>query len=512
MEEGVILDSMFNNNGESCFTMEDAIPASLDSIFADSSNLSQPQNELFAATEFDGIFLDDSSPSSFSSDFSHASDVSSFSDFSPMSGDTSSESNPQSPVETTATTLSESVNTVTRGSHQCISGPFGLTSKDMQRLTQISNPFSTSSAGPSPFQTQTELRQKLMTPKIEDIGMQDDGNVSSSGQKRKRKSSSTRSNLPESLDGLPEDEKERIKKQRRMHRNRESAHLSRQRKKMYIDQLEQKVRELELENQRLRTQNDVVQKELVYWKDRCGELYRKAIGLDEARIPGGSNARVASVFACVILLSFGILFTIGDSGMSGGPLMIGSTASLALPSGLEVQPHTGRNLQSLTKESAATGTTPESSNVVTGYSSSKRLAVKDSDTIGQLAPYSGGMDESRHEHERTGQNTSLPVIMPPHNLSDGGIDWQPDTSYLYCATGEVVHNPMKSGAHVDYLSLLIPSSLLNLSEALDMDMLSAGRDSLVEINCNINYVNVYPILDVEESVSTTSVARSTVAK
>lgn len=137
---------------------------------------------------------------------------------------------------------------------------------------------------------------------------------------------------------LTPDEKKEIKRQRRLIKNRESAQASRQRKKSYLDKLEQKVAAINSVNAQLReqlsamqTQNRALVAENKALKEQVARLQsalQKTNGLSSLIDSGtklvaatqtpdtnsngttrvSPNARAAGVCLLVLLFSFGILF------------------------------------------------------------------------------------------------------------------------------------------------------------------------------------------------------------
>lgn len=133
---------------------------------------------------------------------------------------------------------------------------------------------------------------------------------------------------------LTAEEKKEVKRQRRLIKNRESAQASRQRKKSYLDKLEQKVAAINSVNAQLREQLSAMQSsnralaaDNKSLKDQVAHLQsviQKTPGLssliqsgtrlvtatqsDSHAVSRGSNARTAGVCLLVLLFSFGILF------------------------------------------------------------------------------------------------------------------------------------------------------------------------------------------------------------
>jgi len=121
---------------------------------------------------------------------------------------------------------------------------------------------------------------------------------------------------------LSSEEQKELKRQRRLIKNRESAQASRQRKKDYIDQLEEKVAKLTSDNvamkeriTALQTENKSLKDEVIYLhsviKKNPGlsSLFQGMNYLGKVSKQGYSNnVKVAGVCLMIILFSFGLFF------------------------------------------------------------------------------------------------------------------------------------------------------------------------------------------------------------
>lgn len=109
----------------------------------------------------------------------------------------------------------------------------------------------------------------------------------------------------------PDDERDQ-KRQRRLMKNRESAQLSRQRKKVYVEELEKKVAQLQ------RTSDEALKKNAALSKDNAAlreEVARLTLQLKAAQgrpITSSKSAKAAGVCLLVVLFSFGIIFNSGQ--------------------------------------------------------------------------------------------------------------------------------------------------------------------------------------------------------
>jgi hypothetical protein len=129
------------------------------------------------------------------------------------------------------------------------------------------------------------------------------------------------------------EEQKELKKQKRLIKNRESAQLSRERKRAYIDQLEQKVSQLTNENSQLRNENASLRQALSQFQSTNGllapkvepttqDVHRSKIDpqmqaqhatkiaglLNTATIGGNRPSAVAKAGVCllIVLFSFGL--------------------------------------------------------------------------------------------------------------------------------------------------------------------------------------------------------------
>lgn len=120
--------------------------------------------------------------------------------------------------------------------------------------------------------------------------------------------------------GLQEDEKH-LKRQRRLIKNRESAQLSRLRKKIYIEELERKVNHLVAQNELLTQQVQTISgdkkkltDEVLYLQSLIKQTphFGNAAAIDASSImrrPAPSaNLKAAGVCLLMVLFSFGLLF------------------------------------------------------------------------------------------------------------------------------------------------------------------------------------------------------------
>ncbi len=173
---------------------------------------------------------------------------------------------------------------------------------------------------------------------------------------------------------LTTDEEKQLKKQRRLIKNRESAQLSRLRKKFYIEELEKKVAQINQENETLTKQlmasngdKKKLQEEVTYLRSLLAQYQHvptpqylsseqvlctslQTEGVDEMGFPASSqtssffpstsglpiasinsghrNVKTASVCLLVLLFSFGLLFNTQQGPVNSDSGLVPSLASL----------------------------------------------------------------------------------------------------------------------------------------------------------------------------------------
>jgi hypothetical protein len=120
--------------------------------------------------------------------------------------------------------------------------------------------------------------------------------------------------LPGSNGGLPEEERN-VKRQRsslsRLIKNRESAQKSRLRKKMYIEDLETKVKSLATHNDMLLQENNTLKEEIGYLTKFINKTPGLAEEIAQSRPKGTApirNVKAAGVCLLIVLFSFGLFF------------------------------------------------------------------------------------------------------------------------------------------------------------------------------------------------------------
>lgn len=96
-------------------------------------------------------------------------------------------------------------------------------------------------------------------------------------------------------------EDKEVKRQRRLIKNRESAQMSRLKKKSQMDELQTRLNQLEAENRNLKEENKKLLIEMNKWKELCVKTKVSKTDFPETN-------KKAGVYLFIILLSFGLLF------------------------------------------------------------------------------------------------------------------------------------------------------------------------------------------------------------
>ena len=113
------------------------------------------------------------------------------------------------------------------------------------------------------------------------------------------------------------DEEKQLKRQRRLIKNRESAQLSRQKKKQYVEDLERKVQTLTAQNENLQNQvgqlseaNQQLGEQVTYLQNFIQEQGHQ---LPSQQLFNKNTAATAGICMFVILFSFGLFFSAGTA-------------------------------------------------------------------------------------------------------------------------------------------------------------------------------------------------------
>mmetsp|Transcript_14404 Transcript_14404/g.20087 ORF Transcript_14404/g.20087 Transcript_14404/m.20087 type:complete len:543 (-) Transcript_14404:67-1695(-) len=305
---------------------------------------------------------------------------------------------------------------------------------------------------------------------------------------------------------LSVDEERQLKKQRRLVKNRESAQLSRLRKKMYIEELEKKVNALTQDNEHLTkqlaaisTDRNKLQQEVLYLQSIIKQQQPNAnLGTLSTQVAGKKpynpkNVKAASVCLLIVLFSFGILFKATNPNVS------------LLPAISEDISFTGRTLQSLSDGISTVSHIPtvDSSLQLRKEAllpvksepmednrphSPKRSALGDSPRVAE--DKRKRMKIADDSNEVIAPSDSLvPVnsysqVEKVSNELAYNIRDKPNTSYIYCSEAQHIA-PAVTSSTPETVALLIPSNLLNMTSGID--------PSLLEVSCQVLSYYLWPM-------------------
>jgi bZIP transcription factor len=146
-------------------------------------------------------------------------------------------------------------------------------------------------------------------------------------------------------------EENMLKRQRKLIKNRESAQLSRMRKKLYVQDLEHRVNQLSAENNELVMANAQLVSDNAQLKKRLQSIERQ---MHAGRAPSGSvaqrNKKIAGVCVLAVLFSFGLFMGSMQAKTAGGqvampPLLAGASSPLSSSAALTVESATALTAQ-----------------------------------------------------------------------------------------------------------------------------------------------------------------------
>eukprot|EP01102_Stenamoeba_stenopodia_P010554 TRINITY_DN3197_c0_g1_i1.p1 TRINITY_DN3197_c0_g1~~TRINITY_DN3197_c0_g1_i1.p1 ORF type:complete len:496 (-),score=93.52 TRINITY_DN3197_c0_g1_i1:125-1612(-) len=324
---------------------------------------------------------------------------------------------------------------------------------------------------------------------------------------------------------IPEEDRH-MKRQRRLIKNRESAQLSRLRKKMYIDDLEKKVSALTQDNDALTKRVATLVQENKNLSDQVSYL-QNALKQSQANptnrklpiVPANNNAnnnsknmKAAGVCMLMILFSFGLFFNIKPGDRFKEPTF-----------------HVGRVLTAIEEESKPLSLPDQESSSAaeqtTSIVSRKRSAEDNLPVVRRSQDRQGSPKRKIIKAERKmkidtedGNEAGLvPLNQAPAKVSTSSgvhhhpqelrhIIRQPDTQYIYCSEPQNLFDATQhrardadDGTDDQYesnrqvnrqplISLLVPANSTFPSIGVEHE------NSLMEITCKILSINLYPSL------------------
>jgi len=306
----------------------------------------------------------------------------------------------------------------------------------------------------------------------------------------------------------PDDDRQ-LKRQKRLIKNRESAQLSRQRKKVYIEDLERKVVILTEEketlikrNASLTKENQSLREEVLQLKSNTGQLGNAAKKLATSR-----SAKAAGICLMIVLFSFGLFFNTTQRG-----LVPFEPAIEGIP---EVVPQRanargfGRTLNAVNEEDSKKKETEEKRLIEIPEPSAPKNVIKDNIFAGKKRPIKQESQElhkkikiendstsiTTHDHTTETKELNQLISLEQHNIQAHQLSRQrPQTSYIYCPEAQHIIPASRTDedGHPGVVALLIPSDILNITAP-------GEPPSLTEVTCQVLEMNVLPIYPVSNA-------------
>jgi len=316
---------------------------------------------------------------------------------------------------------------------------------------------------------------------------------------------------------LSSEEERHIKRQRRLIKNRESAQLSRLRKKIYIEELERKVNQLQTDNENLTKQVNTVstdrkklQEEVTYLQGiikQSPALSQIAANSTKKQVMG-KNVKAAGICLLVVLFSFGLLFN-ANPGMSlrspGEERELGSKGKNV---------YTGRLLKSIKEEtklpelptknelvefpsiddemdvevSSVTDLESKNKKELKDLKQSRKQAIVEDNHVDKVNAVSKKrkMKIADEVEDSTTSLVTFDHTQPKHTTHDPTelvVRHRPNTSYIFCSEAQHI----SSSSQNENIALLIPASVLNATSDPQFDT------SMLEVSCQVLNVQLWPM-------------------
>jgi len=279
----------------------------------------------------------------------------------------------------------------------------------------------------------------------------------------------------EATGALTIDEERQLKKQRRLIKNRESAQLSRQRKKQYITDLEQKVRTMTSETEGLKQQVADLTGKNIELENQVAQL--KSI---VNSIPLKNPKATVGLCVVVFLFSLGLFFNAPTTPSYTNP-------QLTHPSSV----YTGRVLQEVPFSEETTEVEPLLQKRTRDFVFEEDISPKRRPKVEIFEDHDDYDVQEEPFSLTVVENNSPPLLFasdhPDSRLSD-------TSSYIYCSEAHQLAVPVSQPpptAEPPTITVLLPSTALN-GTIPHLEYLDNPEQSLLEVSCQILNITVYP--------------------
>jgi len=335
---------------------------------------------------------------------------------------------------------------------------------------------------------------------------------------------------------LTSEERKELKRQRRLIKNRESAQASRQRKKNYMETLEQQVANLNGENNRLRehitalsTENKSLKDEVIYLHD----MIKKTPGLSTLFTAGANymasfskgqqnlsaNVKSAGLCLMILLFSFGLFFN-NMQPQQQQALPWDRTGREAIP---EVVPSSNRLSKLEDSTFKLAGNEKELVNVLSEQEfnterlerayktrhAPKEARITEVAPVTQAAPQTKNNNNAAQSTESHGvkrKRSEVKESKPIDDIKSQISAWKPNTTYLMCNDIQQVVPPenVPRDANAPLLiAFLLPSDSFNGTTSIGQE-----NNGMLEVTCQVIDVNILPQLSNSQSSGQSTAVKS----
>jgi len=289
----------------------------------------------------------------------------------------------------------------------------------------------------------------------------------------------------------PEEEKQ-LKRQRRLIKNRESAQMSRQKKKQETENLKNRVNDLTKENQQLRLQMEQTKTRNHELEQQVAYL-REIIKQNQIPTPPGDNifnknsTAVAGLCMFVILFSFGLFFA-----SPVNPHTPPALTDYATTSGNRM--YTGRTLAALPEPPRSSEIAVKRHNNFDDYPPIKRARIS------ELMDEAKWNDETPLAIGSPEKPRSSQLVLSPPRVPEAKPG---NASYVYCSEAHQLITATSDSEKLDFgsiVTVLLPAGALNGTVPVHLiDNNPAG--ALFEVSCRILNITAFPYFPSEDHLA-----------